>query len=146
MEADAAGSADHPLETIVNILNRFLEYVTLLLIVCLLSPVLALAQKPSEEEPDSDDTAVQDSRPPFQVIFKNRPSFRFREFASVSLKTKWHLDFQGFDPPVWNPPARETALPETPPTFFLTQARFGLKGNVTSRVNYEVEQIGRAHV
>jgi phosphate-selective porin len=106
----------------------------------LLSPVLALAQNPNEEEPDSDDAAVQDSRPPFHVIFKNRPSFRFREFASVSVKTKWHLDFQGFNPPVWNPPARETALPETPPTFYLTRARFGLKGNVTTRVNYEVER------
>ena len=41
---------------------------------------------------------------------------------------------------MWNPPGRETALPETPPTFFLTQARFGLKGTVTSRVNYEVER------
>ena len=59
---------------------------------------------------------------------------------TVSLKTKWHLDFQGFNPPVWEPPAAVTALPETPPTFYLTRARIGLRGNVTSRMQYEVER------
>ncbi len=113
---------------------------TLLLIVCLLSRVPVLAQNPNEDEPGSDDDARQDSRQPVQISFKNRLSFRFREFATVNVKTKWHLDFQGFNPPVWNPPAAVTTLPETPPTFYLRRARFGLKGNVTSQVRYEVER------
>src|SRR5207248_1727801 len=62
------------------------------------------------------------------------------EFANIDLKDKWHLDFRGFDPNVWNPPAIVTALPETPPTFYLTRARFGLKGKVTKYVSYEFER------
>jgi phosphate-selective porin len=113
---------------------------TLLLIVCLLSAVLALAQNPNEDEPGSDDDAVRpDSREFLQVSFKNRPSFRFGRFARVDVRAKFHLDFQGFNPPVWNPPAVVTVLPETPPTFYLTRARIGLEGFVTPRVNYEVE-------
>ena len=113
---------------------------TLLLIVCLLSPVVVLAQNPNEDEAGSDDDAHQDSRQSVQITFKNKPSFRFRDLATVNVKTSWHLDFQGFNPPVWEPPGVVTALPETPPTFFLTRAWFGFKGNVTSRVQYEVQR------
>jgi phosphate-selective porin len=114
---------------------------SLLFIACLLCPVFALAQNPNEDEPGPDDEAVvQSAVRPFQVSFKNRPSFRFGEFATVDMKAKWHLDFRGFDPNVWNPPAVVTALPETPPTFYLTRARLGLKGNITGRVKYEVER------
>jgi phosphate-selective porin len=112
---------------------------TLLLIVCLLSPVLAWAQNPNADEPVPNDATSQNSHRPVQIKFKTRPSFRFREFATVNLKTSWHFDFRGFNPSVWNPPGVLTALPETPPTFYLTRARFGLKGTVTSRVEYEVE-------
>ena len=113
---------------------------TLLLVVWLFSCVLAFAQNPNEEEPGQDDDARQDFLHPVQISFKNRPSFQVREFAKVDVKAKWHLDFQGFNPPVWNPPAQVTVLTQTPPTFYLTRARFGFKGYVTSKVKYEVER------
>jgi phosphate-selective porin len=113
---------------------------TLLLLFCLLFHVLVFAQNPNEDEQGSDDDIRQDSHQPLEISFKNRPSFQFRELVRVDVKAKFHLDFQGFNPNVWNPPAQVTVLPQTPPTFYLTRARFGFKGYVTSQVKYEVER------
>jgi phosphate-selective porin len=121
--------------------NRPLGYArTFLLVVCFLFRVPAFAQNPNEEEPGQDGDVRQDFRHPVQISFKNRPSFRIREFANIDFKMKVHMDFQGFNPNLWNPPAQANALPETPPTFYLTQARFGFRGNVTSIVKYEVQR------
>jgi phosphate-selective porin len=114
---------------------------TLLLIACLLVPAFVFAQNPNEDQPGTDDEpVVQTPDGPFHISFKNRPSIRLGEFASIDIKAKFHLDWRGFDPNSWNPPAVVNALPETPPTFYLTRARFGLKGTVTKRVQYEFER------
>src|SRR5438132_1203506 len=105
----------------------------------LLFPASLLAQNPNEEPP-ADDEPVRDTGRPMQVSFKNRPSLRIGEFANLDLKAKFHLDFRGFDPNSWNPPAVVNALPETPPTFYLTRARVGVKGKFTDRVSYEFER------
>jgi phosphate-selective porin len=112
---------------------------TILLIACLLLPACLFAQNPNEEQP-ADDEAAQSTAGPVQFSFKNRPSIRVGEFFNADIKGKWHLDFRGFNPPKWNPPAIVTALPETPPTFYITRARFGIKGRVTQRVRYEFER------
>lgn len=112
---------------------------TLLLIACLLSPVLLFAQDPNED-PGAADDVVQASGRLFQPRYKNGPSIRIGEFANVDMKGKFHLDFRGFNPNVWEPPAQVNALPQVPPTFFLTRARFGFKGHVTDRVKYEFER------
>src|SRR5713226_7294936 len=94
---------------------------TLLLIALLLTPGMLLAQNPSDEtNPAEDDEPVARAGHQLQLSFKNRPSLRIGEFANIELKGKWHLDFRGFDPPKWEAPARVTALPSTPPTFYLT--------------------------
>src|SRR5580765_1353148 len=113
---------------------------TLLLLACLLLPAFVFAQNPNEDQAGADDAPVQTPDGPFQINFKNRPSFKLGEFASVDIKAKFHLDWRGFDPNSWNPPAVVNAVPETPPTFYLTRARFGLKGTVTKRVQYEFER------
>jgi phosphate-selective porin len=106
----------------------------------LLLPAVVFAQNPAGDQDASDDERVQDTGRPFQINFKNRPSIRIGEFANVDFKAKWHFDFLGFDPPRWNPPAVVNALPTTPPTFYLTRARFGLKGRLTKYFDYEVER------
>src|SRR5437867_10463694 len=99
---------------------------------------MLLAQNPSDETSlIDDDEPVASSAETLQLSFKNRPSLRIGEFANIDFKTKWHLDFRGFDPPQWNAPARVTALPSTPPTLYLTRARLGLKGKVTEYFVYE---------
>jgi phosphate-selective porin len=111
--------------------------------VCLalvLFPAVLFAQSPSTDQDANDDETAHDTGRPFQIDFKNRPSIRIGEFASVDLKAKWHFDFLGFDPPSWNPPAVVNSLPSTPPTFYLTRARFGLKGRLTKYFDYEVER------
>src|SRR5215470_9684694 len=113
---------------------------TLLLITFLFAPAFLLAQNPNDDPSGTDDDTVQGPAGPLHLYFKNRPSFRLGEFATVDVKAKFHLDFRGFDPNIWNPPAVVNALPETPPTFYLTRARFGLKGTVTKRVQYEFER------
>jgi len=114
---------------------------TFLLIGLLLLPGRLLAQNPSDETSlIEDDEPVASSAETLQLSFKNRPSLRIGEFANIDFKTKWHLDFRGFDPPKWNAPARVTALPSTPPTFYLTRARLGLKGKVTKYFDYEFER------
>ena len=106
----------------------------------LLLPTVLFAQNPASDQDSNDDERVQDSGRPFQINFKNRPSIRIGEFANVDFKAKWHFDFLGFDPPSWNPPAVVNSLPATPPTFYLTRARFGLKGRLTKYFDYEVER------
>jgi phosphate-selective porin len=109
------------------------------LITLLLVPNVLLAQKPEsddEERPLPESTGAQS----FEFKFKDRPSFRIGEVFRLDIKSKFHFDFQGFDPPRWNPPAVVNALPETPPTFYLTRARFGLKGKVTKYVDFEFER------
>src|SRR4051812_46650541 len=101
---------------------------TLHLLVWLLIPAVLLAQNPAQNS--DDDEAIKSSGQPLSIAFKNRPSLRLGEFAHVDLKTKWHLDFRGFDPPRWNAPGIVNGLPTTPPTFNLTRARIGLKGKV----------------
>jgi len=99
------------------------------------------AQNPSDETAlVEDEEPLGSSTEPVQLSFKNRPSLRIGEIANVDVKTKWHLDFLGFDPPKWDAPAKVTALPSTPPTFYLTRARVGLKGKVTKYFDYEVER------
>jgi len=106
----------------------------------LVYPVLLFAQNPGQEEPLAEDGVVADSARAIQFSFKNRPSLRIGDYAQIDLKTKWHLDFRGFDPPRVNPPGVVTALPVTPDTFLVTRARMGLKGNVTKYVEFEVER------
>jgi phosphate-selective porin len=106
----------------------------------LLSPVLLFAQNPGEDEPSTDEEPVVDSGRPIQFSLRNRPSLRLGDYAQIDLKTKWHFDFRGFDPPRVNPPGVSTALPVTPDTFLLTRARIGLKGSVTRYVEFEVER------
>jgi hypothetical protein len=108
-----------------------------LLILCMLVSSRLPAQN---EEREGDEAAIRESPRAFQISFKNRPSLRIGEFAKVDIRSKWHFDFRGFSPGVWNPPAMVTALPQTPPTFYLTRARIGLKGHVTERVHYEFER------
>jgi phosphate-selective porin len=113
---------------------------TLLLITLLLAPGFLFAQNNSDESVPDEDEPVASSTHPLWLSLKNRPSFRFGEFANVDIRAKWHLDWRAFDPPKWEAPAQVTALPSTPPTFYLTRARFGLKGDVTKRISYEVER------
>ena len=73
---------------------------TFLLIGLLLLPGRLLAQNPSDETSlIEDDEPVASSAETLQLSFKNRPSLRIGEFANIDFKTKWHLDFRGFDPP-----------------------------------------------
>ena len=116
----------------------------LLLIGLLLYPMALFAQAPGEEEATNDDEPIEKSGGPFQLSFKNRPSLRIGEFVQIDLKTKWHLDFRGFDPPIVNLPGFVTALPSSPDTFFLTKARVGLKGHVSKYIDYEFERDLRA--
>jgi len=111
---------------------------TFLLILLLVIPSIVFAQAPANET-QSNGEEVQPSRG-FQFSFKNRPSLQIGNFMSLDLSGKWHFDFQGFDPPRWNPPAMVSSLPTTPPTFYLTRARLGLKGDVTKRAGYEFER------
>src|SRR3989442_1859645 len=69
-------------------------------------------------------------RPPRSTLFPYTTLFR---------SSKWHFDFQGFDPPKWYRPAQVNALPETPPTFYLTRARFGLKGKRSEEHTSELQ-------
>jgi hypothetical protein len=104
---------------------------SILLIVWLAIPAVLFAQNPGEDEPPASDEAVQNSGGFTHLSFKNRPSLRIGEFATIDFKTKWHFDFRKFSPDIWNPPGVVTALPEEPDTFTLTRARFGFKGHVT---------------
>src|SRR5262245_8319611 len=101
------------------------------LIVLLLAPAMLVAQKPTDDE-EEQPPATNESRPAFQFKFKDRPSFRVGESFRLDIKSKWHLDFRRFDPPITNLPDDNT--------FLLTRARFGLKGNVTKYFDYEVER------
>src|SRR5207244_7869308 len=113
----------------------------LLLLALLLAPGILLAQNPSDESAIvEDDEPVAASAQRLQLSFKNRPSLRLGEFANIDLTTKWQFDFRGFYRPRWNAPAQVTALPSTPPTFYLTRARIGVKGNVTKYFSYEFER------
>jgi phosphate-selective porin len=107
----------------------------------LLLPGFLFAQNAGDESAVSeDDEPVAASKSALWLNFKNRPSLRIGEFANIDLKSKLHFDFRGFDPPKWNTPAVVTALPSTPPTFYLTRARFGVKGDVTKWFDYEFER------
>src|SRR5439155_13756091 len=109
-------------------MNRKESLRTFLLTALLLLPRMLPAQNPSDETAlVEDDEPVAGATGPVQLSFKNRPSLRLGEFANIDFKTKWHFDFLGFDPPKWDAPARVTSLPSTPPTFYLTRARVGLK-------------------
>jgi len=101
---------------------------------------MLFAQNPGEDEAITDDELVPDSNGRVEVSFKNRPSLRIGEAVQIELKTKWHLDFRDFSPPIWNPPGIVNALPATPDTFYLTKARFGFKGRVTKYFDYEIER------
>jgi phosphate-selective porin len=106
----------------------------LVVIGLLLFPATLWAQDPNEEPPED---PIQSTGHLWQLSFKNRPSLRLGEFFNVDLKAKWHLDFRGFDPNSWNQPGVVTALPETPPTFYIPRSFVGLKGAVTKRVTFE---------
>lgn len=106
---------------------------------CLFFGGMLLAQEPSGEPGDADEQTHGSSHV-VRFTFKNRPSLQIGEFANVDIRAKWHFDFRGYDPGVWNPPAMVTVLPRTPPTFYLTRARLALKGQIVSRLNYEFER------
>ncbi|HLH30496.1 MAG TPA: porin [Terriglobia bacterium] len=110
------------------------------LLVFLLSAVVLFGQNPNEDQAGTDEEALRQSGHVFQVFFKNRPSLQIGELANIEIRSKWHFDFRSYDPGVWNPPAIVTALPQTPPTFYLTRARIALKGAVTARIKYEFER------
>ena len=112
----------------------------LLLIGLLLYPMALLAQKTDEDVDASDDEPIQNTGAPFQFTLKNRPSIRIGEFAQIDFKAKWHLDFRDFSPYALNLPAIVNALPARPDIFYLSKARFGLKGHVTKYFDYEVER------
>ncbi len=112
--------------------------IVLIVFLVVLVPAALFAQKPAAD--DEDQAQADGKADAFRFKFKDRPSFRVGEIFRVDIKSKFHLDFLGFDPPKWNPPAQVNALPETPPTFYLTRARFGLKGKVTKYFDYEVER------
>ena len=118
----------------------------LLLIGLLLYPVALVAQTPNDEEAVTDDEPVQNSGERFQLSFKNRPSLRIGEFAQIEFKAKWHFDFRKFSPSAINLPGIVNALPADPDLFFLTKARFGLKGKVTKYFDYEIERDLRADI
>src|SRR4051812_13367976 len=95
------------------------------LLALFLFPATIFAQNPNDDP--ADDELIQDSARPWQLSFKNRPSLRIGEFTTIDLKAKFHFDFRGFDPNSWNAPGQYTALPSTPPTFYLTRSFVGLK-------------------
>src|SRR5437867_3051949 len=101
----------------------------LLFLAVLAVPLNVFAQQPAD---DDDEHPAEAPRNNFQFKFKDRPSFRYGEIFRLDVKSKWHLDFRSFSPSVTN-------LPDDS-TFLLTRARFGLKGNVTKYVAYEVER------
>jgi phosphate-selective porin len=107
--------------------------------VFLMVPGLAAAQNAAAEDVGEDEPLTAPAKA-LHLELRNRPSIRFGKFANIDIKTKWHFDFRGFDPPKWNPPAVITALPETPPTFYITRARVGLKGKVSHYIDYEFER------
>src|SRR5438105_1407870 len=103
---------------------------TLVLIALLLAPVTLFAQKPTDD--DEEQPAAGAPSHTFQFKFKDRPSFRIGDDFRLDIKTKFHLDFRHFYPPVTN-------LPDDS-TFLLTRARFGVKGEITKYVEYEFER------
>ncbi len=107
-------------------------------IALLLFPAILLAQNPNDVP--ADDELIQSGGHLLQLAFKNRPSLRIGESTYIDLKAKWHLDFRGFDPNSWNAPGQYTALPSTPPTFYVTRSFVGLKGQVTKRATFEFER------
>jgi len=104
----------------------------LVLTALLLIPIALLAQKPPEEDEDQPPAADETQKSTLQFKFKDRPSFRYGDTFRLDIKSKWHLDFRSFSPPITN-------LPDDS-TFLLTRARFGLKGNVTKYFEYEFER------
>jgi phosphate-selective porin OprO and OprP len=121
----------------------------LFLIGLLLFPAALFAQNqqpPGDEETATDDEPVQKSGERFQLSFKNRPSLRIGEFAQIDFKAKWHFDFRRFSPSAINLPGIVNALPADPDLFYLSKARFGLKGKVTKYFDYEVERDLRADI
>ena len=106
---------------------------TLVLIGLLLIPAALFAQKP-ETDDEEEPTAKAGAGHAFQFKFKDRPSFRIGETFRLDIRSKWHLDFRHFYPPVTNLPLFDDN------TFLLTRARFGIKGKVTKYFAYEFER------
>jgi phosphate-selective porin len=100
----------------------------LCLVLMLLLPLSALAQNNAD---DDEDENQKDPIKGFQLKFKDRPSFRYGENFRLDIKTKWHLDFTDFSPPVG---------PHADDHFAVTRARFGVKGEVTKYFDYEIER------
>lgn len=105
----------------------------LILIGLLLAPAVLFAQKP-ETDDEEEPAARADRGHAFQFKFKDRPSFRIGEAFKLDIKSKWHLDFRKFYPPVTNLPLFDDN------TFLLTRARFGIKGKVTKYFAFEFER------
>ena len=89
---------------------------TFVLIAFLLIPPALFAQNPADD--DEEPAAQTESAKGFQFKFKDRPSFRIGDDFRLDIKTKFHLDFRHFYPPITN-------LPDDS-TFLLTRARFGV--------------------
>ena len=87
----------------------------LLLVVCLVIAGLACARP----------AAAQDKR---GLVWDNRPSIVFGEDINIDIRGRAQFDWREFDPDV----AQET--------YDLRTIRFGLKGNLTSHFDWEIER------
>jgi phosphate-selective porin OprO/OprP len=87
------------------------------------------AQNPTKIE----DTEEPNTAKGFNFRFKERPSFRYGESLRMDIKAKLHLDFRSFQPGIQLPPPDDD-------TFGISRARFGLKGEVTKLIDYEIER------
>jgi len=82
---------------------------------------------------DDKEGGKKEDVPGLHFEFKDRPTFRYGNSLEIEIISKWHLDGRQFYPSVINPPV-------TDHVFNVTRARFGVKGEVTKLVNYEVER------
>lgn len=115
----------------------------LILIGLMLAPVSVFGQNPVQQEEEEPPAKTEPGRL-LRFTFKDRPSIRIGNVVRVDIKSKWHFDFLRYSPPIVNPPGTSNTPPEPAPTYQLTRARFGLKGNVTKYFDYEIEREMRA--
>ncbi len=73
-----------------------------ILIALLLFPVVLFGQIPEDEDDQQPDQ--NDSGRALRLTFKNSPSLRAGDVFRLDLKSKWHLDFRHFYPPIASPP------------------------------------------
>ena len=113
---------------------------TVVFVTSLWVPMTVVAQTIRDDEPAVKDETVQEGGHLVQFHFKNGPSIRIGEFANISLKSKWHFDYDRFYPALWNPPGTSIGVVPQTERFNLSRARFALKGYATPFFTYEVER------